>query len=62
MESKKLEKICEGVDLRLTQVTMLAMEHHPAFEKLTSEELSSMLKIVNLCTEAIIEYMEDEIC
>ena len=62
MKSEELEKICEGVSLRITQATMLAMDRHPAIQKLTPKELYSMLKIVNLCTEAIIEGEEDKIC
>ena len=62
MEYKELEKMCEGESLRITQAMILAMEKHPAFEKLTTHELNSMLKIVNLCTEALIECMEDELC
>lgn len=62
MKSEELEKICEGAELRVSQATILAMESHPALQKLTAEELESMLKFVNLCTEAVIEGMEDSIC
>lgn len=58
MKSEELEKICEGIPLMSTQAKMLAMENHPAYEKLTSEELCSMLKIVNLCTEVVIKDKE----
>lgn len=62
MKSEELEKICEGVSLRLTQVTMLAMDRHPAIQKLTLKELRSMLEIVNLCTEVVIKDKEGKIC
>lgn len=51
MKSEELEKICEGVSLRLTHI-----------QKLTLKELKSMLEIVNLCTEVVIKDKEGKIC